>query len=190
MQNVQELADNKTSILRLKHNGNEPIYVHIDDSINDKTESLILQSLNYIENIFSLINDKYTFKVIDEQKAEKIKDIRTVITYKAEDLPPIYNGANTRLFKNYAINDYEFYIHKSTIKLRTSFINDFIDSEPEKILYALNHELLHAFGLSDVYIYDKDETTFMKVDLGEYYEIISPNDFKLLYTLRNLFILT
>lgn len=179
---------NNNHITRLKHNGDEPIFVTIDKDITDeKLKTNIHKSLEYVENIFTDINDKYRFQVVDKETANLKKTFsKTVIEYTTSSkIESSTYGNNlskrnkTLLEESLNFNLDNVYNINSVITINEKYINEGITED--KLLSILIHELLHSFGLGDIYSNDLDRLTFMNVNYGFFSEIISPNDLRNLY---------
>lgn len=180
---------NNSGLVRLKPNDGEPIYVTIDDSIKSETlKTNINKSLDYVENIFSDINDKYKFQIVSNSTANYKKAInKTVIEYRTtQDLDNDTLGANSSS-RNKSLLDYIFqndtnnvYNVHSVIKINENYLKN-CDNEAS-ILTVLIHELLHSFGLGDVYTGNYDRLTFMNSAYGFFSQVISPNDLRILYS--------
>jgi len=179
---------NSNEILRLKPNGtNEPIYVNLDESIDSTLAGYINKSLNYIQDIFSTINDKYTFKLVDNFEYNIKKTIgKTTIKYKKNNIQEnlVAGTANsstnkTLLDKIFNNDEKNLYIKDSTITIDSESYQNYNE---EKMLTVLNHELLHCFGLGDIYTGKIDTGSFMRVQNGYFCNLISPNDYRMLYS--------
>ncbi len=170
-------------IVRMMHNGDKPIYVHIKDEMNEEENELIRQSLDYVFGIVGKINDNYKYEIVDSDELNKQKILgRTTITYQegAADTGlmdaqgKIYRDTN--YFGNFSEND--FY---------TNYVIEYDreeskDNSYDEKLYTFLHELLHAFGLDDVYVegaHKKTDINYQNTVMKGYSvsgNIITPND--------------
>lgn len=190
---VMKLFSNQfgsTETVRLKHNNNEPIYVTLSKDIT-KPEIIdtIKKGLNYIENVFSDINNKYRFEIIDKKTALAKKAIgKAVINIKTkEEFKSFTKLGDNTVLTNKSLLDVLSNNNKTNIYTVSSFINlksDLLNEsslKSNRTLFVLIHELLHCFGLGDVYYPHDDKLTFMNVGYGFFSEMLSPNDLRCLY---------
>lgn len=179
---------NSNELIRLKPNGkDEPIYINLDKSIDSKLATHINSSLNYIEDVFSNINDNYTFKIVNDFEYNVKKAIgKTTIKYECNDIVKsntsgtAYRTLNKSFFDD-VINNNErnlYYTDCTIVIDEKSYIN----YSESNILTVLNHELLHCFGLGDIYYGKVDTGSFMRAQNGYFINFISPNDFRMLYS--------
>ena len=69
-------------VVRMMHNGDEPIYVHITDEMNEEETGLIKESLDYVFGIVGSINDKYKYEIVDNAEYYKQRILgKTTIKY-------------------------------------------------------------------------------------------------------------
>jgi len=186
MKNYSKLPGYK-NLVRLKPNNNEPIYVCVDDNITPRVKKQINNSLDYVTDIFSEINSKYKFKIVNETEYKFRQFLgKTTIKYQlSSDLPETTLGLN-QSYKNKSKLDEIFNNTTNNVYNLSSIIlineNHFKkEMSDNQLLYTLNHELLHSFGLNDTYVGDIDTTTYMNYSHGVFAKIISPNDYRMLY---------
>lgn len=178
---------NTGEYVRLRPNGkDEPIYVTLDQSIDDKLAGYIDKSLDYVEDIFSNINDQYKFKVVSNSEyQQKMLAGKAVIKYQKKDIASsdaagtCSSGSNKTFIDDILGNDKtNVYITDSVITIDEPVYNSCSEYE---VLSILNHEILHCFGLGDVYSGNIDTGSFMSSQNGYFCNLISPNDFRMLY---------
>ena len=86
--NIAELIDcDKSNLItingeyvRMEHNGDEPIYVCIDDEYTETERTAVEKSLNNFFGIIGKINSKYRYKIIKKDEFDSIKN-KTKIYY-------------------------------------------------------------------------------------------------------------
>ena len=185
------LMKDNNKFIRMKHNDGEPIYVCFDNAYTEDLKDKAKESLDYIFGIVVKINSNYHYKIVNEQefhsKLGKTKIYYTfgehVSTYKQytsvaqghlEMNKSLYNWiTNNPVYSKYEVN-----INKDKLK----------DRDDESVIYTFNHELLHTFGLGDVYTNLMNKTTdkhygntFMNNDAK--LDRITPNDLACLISL-------
>lgn len=182
-------SNNTNELIRLKHNNGEPIYVSINENIkNEKVITNIHKSLDYVESFFKDINDKYKFQIVSEATANFNKTIgKTVIKYQTStDMEDATHGINKGTLNKVLLDNLlgsaktNVYNIESIITVNENSINQRLSEDD--LLTVLIHELLHSFGLGDVYTGDLDRLTFMNVPYGFFSQAISPNDLRNLYS--------
>ena len=183
---AKELYKN-ADIIRLKPNKGESIYVNIDKNVSSETTTLIKNSLNYFENLFKDINSDYRFKIVNDAEFFANKLIgKTTIKFKMEKFASnlLHGHANNqsnknaydKLFNNTSTN---LYFIDNVITLNEDVFPTL--NEKQKT-YTINHELLHCFGLADVYEGYKDYSSYIFNASPLENRLLSPNDIKLLYS--------
>jgi len=171
-------------VVRMMHNGDEPIYVHITDEMNEEENKLIKESLDYVFHIVGSINNNYKYELVDKEEYYKQKILgKTTIKYVEGPCisgPIDANGQisrKTNVLKNFSENDYY-----SRYVIEYNREGSKHHSYDEK-LYVFLHELLHAFGLDDVYVdgpHKKTDIDYRNTIMKGSGNIITPNDFKCL----------
>ncbi len=177
--------------VRMKHNNGEPIYICFDESYSDDLKTKAIETLDYVFGIVGKINANYHYKIIDKTefwlKGNKTKIYYTfgecVSTYKQHSSVANAHMEIHSKWYNFATENpvyfyYELNLNKDQLKTR----ND------EETKNTLIHELLHAFGLGDVYTDLLRQTTtkfygntFMNCNID--FDIITPNDLACLISL-------
>lgn len=170
--------DYKSSFLRLKNNGNRPIYVYIDD-IDNNLEENIKETLNETQDLLSYINESYHFKIVSKQMDEVVKYYnQSAIRFSVEKLENTVNGDNISSF-NYNPKEYEkLYIVHSHIKINSNFLER--NPSKEQIKNVLFHEILHSFGFPDLYD-DEYKERLCYMNVANRFHLLHPNDIKMLY---------
>lgn len=184
------MKHNKTGgVVRMMHNGDEPIYVHITDEMNEEENKLIEESLEYVFGIVGKINDNYKYEIVDKSEYNKQKTLgKTAIIYqegpcdsgKVDTTGQIRRDLKEASGNN--INDY--YTHHRIEYDRAGSSSQEYDDK----LYTFIHELLHAFGLDDVYLLGPNKDTdinYQNTIMKSYSSggnIITPNDLKCLFS--------
>ena len=152
---IAEALDTDTAVItnsgtndpvRLQHNGEEPIYIAIDNEFSDGQKEGINQAIDYVFGIVNSINSNYTYEIVENtEAAEKFLRGKTVIYYNlgydykysagsifsAENIFTITAGCSLRNIARINIEEEDWAI--------------------DNIVENSIHELLHAFGFDDVY---------------------------------------
>ncbi|MGN0961456.1 MAG: hypothetical protein ACI4PF_04585, partial [Christensenellales bacterium] len=91
---------------RLKHNGDEPIYIQIDDEFSPEQKETIKQALDFIFGLVGDINDNYKYVVVDDinqpkySNKTKIKfDVKETVLYYGQEVYGLYT-TNINRFKS------------------------------------------------------------------------------------------
>jgi len=179
------------NFIRMKHNDGEPIYICFDDAYSEGLKEKSKISLDYIFGIVGKINDKYHYKIVDKNEFDKMGN-KTKIYYTfgehITDHGTHQSVAHGHLeshsaWYNFATDNpvcfyYELKLNKDQSEHR----------DDKETIQTLNHELLHAFGLGDVYTNKALQTTtkfygntFMNTSIN--FDIITPNDLGCLISL-------
>ena len=146
---IMKLTNNK--IFRRVHNGDEPIYVAFDKSIQDDFKPLCEYAVDHIFSILGKINENYRYQIVD-------------------DLTPYQNNRSYILFSDFS-NYYEEkpkttkavcdsghtkseigFIPYSTIYIRQDELkSEFGEKWKTNAQMAIIHETCHSIGDDDVY---------------------------------------
>ena len=171
-------------ITRMVHNDSEPIYVNISDNVKQEESLIIEESLDYVFGIVNQINPHYEYKIVeyDEFNAQKILGKTTIEYQEGVILSNTLASMNKKEngFEKFSTSDYY-----STFKI-TYDRNLFENLSYDEKLYVFIHELLHAFGLDDIYTYGERKTTdvnhknTMMLGYGASGSVLTPNDLKCL----------
>lgn len=168
---------------RLKHNGDEPIYISFSKDFTEEKKQEVLKSLDYIFGVVSKIDERYRYQIVEN--ADDLKYFgKTVINFKFEDLE---NGTSGLCFYDW-VDPLSFVSLKGAMneKLTITFDVFYRDNAHKHFSYLIKHEVLHAFGFDDVYTRDPiHHNTLMHAFMAEFIhtEIFTPNDIRLLYTI-------
>ncbi len=177
-------------IIRLKPNDDGKVSVYISAKVPERTRQNIQNSLNYFNNIFDAVNDKFNFTIVDKADyiADKVIQKSTIkFDYKALEQEGLY-GYNShaqtmfdfpkKMFSESANNGK--YCVSSEIFLNSLYFENLDDKMQE---YTIRHEMLHSLGFDDVYGEDyKEFATIMNINNFYVTNEISPSDMRRLYT--------
>ena len=181
------LRQNNGDYYRMEHNGDEPIYVFIDDRYTEEEKVAVQKSLDTIFGIVGTINNKYKYKIVNESEFNS-KIGKTKIFYTLKDdvemevdnaLAQIHSEFNmlNRLTEKKLMNNF-------TVRIDREKINN---SSVENQLYlSMLHEGGHAFSCKDIYdivnkkaVYNKNAcNTFMNPEVANTIGMFTPNDIK------------
>lgn len=174
--------------VRLKHNGNDPIYISISDKFSEEQLDCIEWSLDYVFDVVGSINSNYKYEIVDNSDAikESLKG-KTTIFYNLGSTIPTPGGVPTQgqIFRPDEVTSIVAGCPLRTKAIITYDKNNNKDASEGNMKYTFMHELLHAFGLDDVYVtkdmYRIDRhcaNTIMNSGWDEYLQYIMPNDYK------------
>lgn len=173
--------------IQMEHNGEEPIYVCFDESLNQAEIESAKKSLDEIFGIVGKINSNYKYKIVSKDvyksKINRTKIYYNLGKYKVADVD--VNGyidreinLVSRLTNKRTYNNYEINFNRD--KFTTNQARD----------YTFKHELFHAFGVDDVYIIENDvikrpKLTKSLIDAtnADGNSMLTPNDVKCLVSL-------
>lgn len=183
--------NNRNQVVRMKHNGSEPIYVSISTEHTEDERRYITQSLDYVFDIVSSINNNYHYKIVDESEIEShAKNGKTTISYHVGEAnyttlvgDSRANGLISRDDQNVFsyLNKPVYHSHKITYDREMNK-----DRTEESKQYTFLHELLHAFGFDDVMNTTAHQSfipiycghTVMNSNLGDNLNCLTPNDYR------------
>lgn len=180
---VKLLSSDNNTIIRLKHNYNNPIYVGVSNEFNDEQKGYITESLDYVFGVVNKINSKYKYEIIPMSKI-KAKKLMSESFITIEPKVMVENG----LTKNY-----QKFLNLKQYK-NNSYANIYLNTEELKtkddFFYVTNHELSHVFGFGDVYFYGdfKQTDKFYSNTITYFTSMCSipyftPNDYKSLWAM-------
>lgn len=180
------ISERFDKFVKMQHNGDEPIYVCIDE-LNEQEKSSAVYSLDYVFGIVGDINANYRYELVDKKTFNK-KILKTKILYQLGDENVSEEDALAEGFIDSKINPFSTYTTKlTTYNYKISINRSNVLPEEHKLNYLFIHELLHAFGLDDVYLGKNTEdyhgNTFMMSKIGKKTNLITPNDYKCLLAL-------
>lgn len=161
---------------RLQHNNGQPIYVAIEDgAFNIPQQAVITSALDYIFDLVGDINDNYHYEIVDSPEDNYQNGSHIIFRSSQVDQanamairkPSMYSFGSKGAFNNVNTITYDY---------------DFLKQNKDRLYYTTLHELLHVFGLEDVYG-SKQQThldTYLNVNIDERLKMITPNDYKML----------
>ncbi|MBE5741056.1 MAG: hypothetical protein E7351_00780 [Clostridiales bacterium] len=167
---------------RPKHNGDEPVYVYIDDAYTSVQRDKAIQALDYVFGIIGQINDKYRYQVVDKATYDKVGS-KSKISFFTEQ----HEGAVAVIFPN--IDIMSLVTSKIVENEGKIYLNP---TQKSYSLYsAFVHELGHWCGLADVYTKNVNSNAW---DIQRYagntymnstckFSEFTPNDVKCFYSL-------
>ena len=141
------------SVDRLLHNGNEPIYVLFNESVEDDYKAVSLRALDHIFAVVGKINENYRYKVVDS--IEQYIGNRSCILigdYSDIEIKPL-NSAIGLYYSNQKKNkNKDCFNYLSKIYIKQADIKKNYNSSWETVaMQVVIHEALHAFGFDDTY---------------------------------------
>lgn len=187
--NILQKEEYGDQIFRLKPNDNGKINVFIDSSVPAQTSQIIHEALDYYNDIFDKVNDRFNFVVSNQ--IDYITDSiiqKSTIKFDYKVIDDTAYGVNTQYRKLLADLPVKFladnkndgkYCIKSHISLNKTYF-DQLDSQRQE--YTIRHEILHSLGFADVY--DKGNTmldTMMHTNNMYVINELSPNDMRRIY---------
>lgn len=194
MYNIAEYYDCDTSYMRtinghnvrMKHNGDEPIYVCVDSAYTDEEKEAVMSSLDSFFGLIGKINSKYRYEIVDQEKFDSVGNKTKIYYTLKEDNDFIVNNAAADIatkVKNISILTTKRMANDFVITINRSHLSELND--PKQLPYALRHELGHT-ALNDVYeiedrqsVYKKFQcNTYMNPAVGPELEMFTPNDVK------------
>lgn len=179
------ISEHSNKFLRLQHNGDEPIYVHIDEQLNETQRQCAINSLDYLFGLVGEINPNYRYKLLSKGEFNK-KILKTRISISLDDTK--YSETGTKGNIDSTINPFSHFTSKrTTYKHEIYQSRDYQTDDMSELEYVYGHELFHAFGIKDVYITNSNSklqgNTYIKSTVGEKVGILTPNDYKCLISL-------
>ncbi|MBO5394712.1 MAG: hypothetical protein J6A28_02270 [Clostridia bacterium] len=166
---------------RMQHNGDEPIYVCFNEELPSESRASAIKSLDYLFGLVGQINPAYRYEIVSQEEFDRIW-MKTKIYYEFGE----HENAEAHIVHSY--NPLSLFTSKPAMQgyeVRQSKAYNF-----ENLDYIYLHELLHAFGIDDVYTQGPDAVTnkfqgntSINSNIGYKHPFITPNDFKLLVAL-------
>lgn len=176
----------------MKHNGDEPIYVYIDETVSDDDKVYIIQSLDYVFGVVGKINSHYRYQIVDEAEYLAQSD-KSTIRYSVGDPKTHYDGRDIDVSgtAESILDD----VSKLTNKRVTNRF--YINLRKDDGTYGYDaitrlgtciHELSHTICFADVHTLESIKTTdkhygntLMQSDHnGKLQHVYTPNDYKIL----------
>ncbi len=165
--------------VRMRHNNGDPIYVCFDSAYSEDLKTKAIESLDYVFGIVGKINDNYHYEIV-EKTEYLLKGNKTKIYYTFGDKLETSNAYMESEFHSLMETKENPFYYQYKLCLNIKNIED-----DKELKYSLVHELLHAFGLGDVYTYSNGNkhygNTIMNNKLK--YNMITPNDLACLISL-------
>lgn len=147
---------------RLKHNNNEPIYVSISNEFNNEQKQIIINTLDTVFGYVQQVNDNYKYKIVEDTDDIKYFN-KTKISFELLDLDKSTGGTAKLGHDIWIFSSKGNFINCGKIKIDRDVTIGF--------KFMILHELLHCFGLQD--LYDVDTEYFG--DWINFQNLITPN---------------
>ena len=168
---------------RVSHNGDEPIYVDFANEITEQEQHEVEEALDYVFGIVNGINDRYKYEVVDDIKSAEYAG-KSSISFQVSDLKKNVQGCIVAGTKFSSIFSSKGRINNTSV---IDFDIDMLRESREDLKSVAIHELLHCFGIDDVYLKNNNgyhANTFISSDYTSLeFHKITPNDYKLLASL-------
>ncbi len=172
---------------RLQHNNGEPIYISFKENFTSEQKKEITRAIDYIFGIIGGINSNYKYEIVESVDDNKYFN-KTTIVFEINELgKAMEQEVNGQLFFDKQnrlpqITDRGIMGKSVRVGLDDDFLHN--PKNQERIFDVALHELLHAFGIDDVYFiktFKHISNTQINVGVTEMcLNMISPNDYKLL----------
>ena len=162
---------------RLKHNDTQPIYVSISDDFTQAQREEVVKALDYIFGIVGEINDNYRYEIVEKD----FKFAKTSIHFRIKG-DGDYEGIHKQNFNSFMslLGGHGMMSYNHTISIDPQFL----ETQQKRTYSVCVHELLHCFGIDDVYSAKNKpyvSNTFVNVNVeNKGVEMLTPNDMKLL----------
>lgn len=181
------MTEKQNKYTRLQHNGKDPIYVCFDKSLNENEKQCARNALDYMFELVGGINPKYKYKIVDKTDYN-LHFLQSRIYFTTEEKTKGKNEKAKGYIDSFG-NPTSMYTSKCTmmnvkIVQNRSLVND---QDMQELQYTYLHELVHAFGIDDVYLTDTQRkhygNTFINSFVGIKTGMLTPNDYKCLISL-------
>ena len=167
--------------MRMKHNNGEPIYVSISEDFSDVERQNIVDALNYVFGVMGDINPNYHYELVEDAGSIKYLN-KSVVKFgveqaKQEEADAVHT--TDRANRIARLSGKGIFGTSNKIMFDPDYLKE---NEQENSLYGVTvHELLHCFGLDDVYC-QEDGTYYGNSFLNPLIEdkglvMITPNDY-------------
>ena len=103
---------------RLKHNGNEPIYIQIDNEFTKEQKETIKQALDFIFGLVGDINSNYKYEIVDNINETKYKNKVKIVYLSTNAEAPTKPVLPLNLASVTSQSPYECLYKKLLIKLK------------------------------------------------------------------------
>lgn len=181
---------NDKEIIRMKHNNGEPIYCYLSEEFSQEEQKSIRAALEHVFGIIGRVNPYYQYKIVDKKEIVKQTMLdKTTITfgyYSKEvlgDVAGLGDSVKAYANQNFSLTGELNESKKNRRHFDIRFIKEEM-AEDEWDRVSL-HELLHTFGINDVYNYGQHKKTDKvyantSINILYKYNFITPNDFDVL----------
>ncbi len=184
------MENTQKGLTRLKPNITNKIYCYIDPNVPKEVRKNIEDSLEYFNDLFDFINDRYNFKLCSKERylAHKFLSESTIsFEMKTSEQLGDVNIQGLNMLKpnknliSQMINNVDnVYIVDSSIYLNVEAFKQRLNDTEQR--YVIKHEIMHSLGLGDMY----DNAYFNDASImNAGYDLtdnLSPNDMRLLFT--------
>ena len=160
--------------VRLAHNKNEPIYIEISNDFNNEQRETINDVLDHVFALVGDVNECYKYQIVDNvNKSDYLNKTTISFAFDNSLTNTIYGKAKRTnidgTLKGYFVDDLDITFNPQVAK-----------SSPEKFKQTVLHEVLHGFGIDD--LYKKEEFIFNSAisTASNKLDLVTPNDYKLL----------
>lgn len=178
-----DLSYRQQSGLRLKHNGTEPIYVSFSKDFSEHEKQEIIRAFDYVFGIVGEINNNYKYQVVDSVKGSEYLN-KSVIEIGVDETMEGSDGQQcANKFIGLSMLTGKGILSKGN---KITFNPEFLKGESNRIYDVAIHELLHCFGLDDVYCDGESpyySNTFINPVIEHYLDKITPNDYLMLLSM-------
>ena len=179
---------------RLQNNGNDPIYISISSAFSTQQHDLIVEALDNVFDILTIINPKYTYQELPESDLalKNFLGCATIEIHVNNNLADKY-GAIANVSYGFSFLDFLTATNDQShghIGIDVNYCKR-DDVSTTMFVGCIMHELCHCLGMRDIYNYDKT-TREVIFNFGNHYTtimdpsyisrlcLLSPSDFKLL----------
>jgi len=131
---------------RLGYNKDAPIRIVLNKNLQEESKELIREIYETkINPLFEAINDKYVFEVVDAKDFKKTSKDKVIIyfEYKSE-LDSIWEP------------EAQAYYHAIDEQINPILTRAWVKLNADATFRTVMHEILHTFGLDDIYHFDYD----------------------------------
>lgn len=170
------------SVSRLKYNIDKPIYVYVKDGYTPEQKQVIKDVISEFNNIFKDINNNYKFEIVGSSEYVMARIIgHTAIVFDNEQ----NSSSELILGENRSLSARPF--PNMTLFSKISIKGKKMEEDLSTFKYVVMHELLHSFGLGDLYSeFDAPErfsTLMYTTEFNAKLNKIYPNDYAVLLSI-------
>lgn len=172
------------------HNGDEPIYVYLDETVTEEDRAIAVESLDYVFGVIGDINEHYRYEIVDEATYLK-KSNKTTIKYSVGNPVTHYEGkevevAGTAMSQTDKLSKFTNKRTANRFYINIREADGEIDHATRLGTYI--HELMHLVAFADVHTLKSMQTTtkhygntvMQAAHAGEMVCVFTPNDYKAL----------